>query len=154
MPGRKAVERAANSWHGEMGSTNESLPTNYNLDTIFAALEKSAFRSRFFLLPKERSYLNDKGLPLVLEHAADLIARRLAPAFPIKDGKQTPWRGHPVFIAQHATGTCCRGCLAKWHGLPKGQDLTAAEQHYVVRVIGRWLLEHMQDEATGNERLR
>ena len=28
------------------------------------------------------------------------------------DGK-TPMRGHPVFIAQHATATCCRGCLAQ-----------------------------------------
>jgi hypothetical protein len=126
-----------------MGAKHETLPTNYDLETIFAALEKSAFRSRFHLYSKERAYLQEKGLPLVLEHAADLIARRLAPAFPIKDGKQTPWRGHPVFIAQHATGTCCRGCLAKWHGLPKGQELTPKEQAYVVQVLGRWLKTQM-----------
>jgi hypothetical protein len=33
-------------------------------------------------------------------------------------------RGHPVFIAQHATATCCRGCLAKWHDIPAGRALT------------------------------
>lgn len=122
-----------------MGASNETLPEEYSLDVIFEALQKSNFRNRFYLYPNERAYLQDKGLAVVLEHAADLIARRLAPAFPVSDGKQTPWRGHPVFIAQHATGTCCRGCLAKWHGLTKGHALTQIEQHYIVEVIGHWL---------------
>ena len=77
----------------------------------------------------------------VLAHAADFIAQRLAPADPRNDGKQTPFRGHPVFVAQHATATCCRGCLAKWHGIERGRTLTAAEQAYVIDVIGRWLNE-------------
>ncbi len=36
--------------------------------------------------------------------------RETAPraAEPRNDGKQTPFRGHPVFTAQHATATCCR----------------------------------------------
>jgi hypothetical protein len=128
-----------------MGAKNETLPMTYEVDTIFEALKDSPFRNRFHLYSKERNYLQEKGLSVVLEHAADLIARRLAPALPAKDGKQTPWRGHPVFIAQHATGTCCRGCLAKWHGLSKGQELTLEEQEYVVQVIGRWLETQMLD---------
>jgi len=128
-----------------MGARNETLPQDYELNTIFEALSKSPFRSRFCLYAKEREYLRDKGLPLVLKHAADLIGRRLAPASPANDGKQTPWRGHPVFIAQHATGTCCRGCLAKWHGMPRGRELTPEEQRYVVQVIGRWLENNMTD---------
>ena len=75
----------------------------------------------------------------VLQHAAGFIEKRLAPAFPVKDGKQTPWHNHPVFVAQHATATCCRGCLQKWHQIPKGRALTAEEQAYIVEVIGRWL---------------
>lgn len=122
-----------------MGAKNEVLPEDYNLEAIFEALSKSEFRSRFQLPTKERKYLETKGLSLVLEHAADFIAQRLAPALPAKDGRQTPWRGHPVFIAQHATGTCCRGCLAKWHGLARGKELTDDEQRYVVQVIERWL---------------
>ena len=80
-----------------------------------------------------------KGRTAVMEHAADFIAHRLAPAYPVRDGKQTPMRGHPVFVAQHATATCCRGCLEKWHGLPRGRALSEAERDYVVDVIGRWL---------------
>lgn len=83
--------------------------------------------------------MRSKGLPIVLDHAADFIAQRLAPAAPANDGKQTPWRGHPVFVAQHATATCCRGCLGKWHHIPKGRELTEDEQRYVVCVIEAWL---------------
>ena len=73
------------------------------------------------------------------EHAEDLIAKRLAPALPRNDGKQTPYRGHPVFVAQHATATCCRSCLQRSHEIPRGRELTAEEQSYVVDVICRWI---------------
>jgi len=110
-----------------------------DLDDLFAALAGSRFRRRFALGAKDREYLDKKGLSTVLEHARDLIARRLAPAAPANDGRQTPFRGHPVFVAQHATATCCRGCLAKWHGIAKGRPLDVAEQAHVVAAIGRWL---------------
>jgi len=110
-----------------------------DLDSVFAALGRSPFRQRFRLGPREQAYLRDKGLPVVLAHAADFIAARLAPAQPRNDGKQTPMRGHPAFTAQHATATCCRGCLAKWHGIPQGRELDAAEQARAVAAIARWL---------------
>ena len=109
------------------------------LDEVFTALARSPFRRRFRLGVREQEYLESKGMDAVLAHAADFIAQRLAPADPRNDGKQTPFRGHPVFIAQHATATCCRGCLAKWHHIEKGRTLTAEEQAYAVRVIEHWL---------------
>ncbi|WP_434641040.1 DUF4186 domain-containing protein [Klebsiella sp. I138] len=113
------------------------------LDHLFARLQRSTFRSRFHLGMKERQYCFDKGPEIIDQHAADFIARRLAPAHIPNDGKQTPMRGHPVFIAQHATATCCRGCLAKWHAIPAGRELTDREQEYVVQVIHRWLVIQM-----------
>ena len=86
--------------------------------------------------------MQDKGISVVVQHAQDFISRRLAAAVPINDGKQTPFRGHPVFVAQHATACCCRGCLAQWHEIPTGHALTMDEQSYVVGVLERWL--HMQ----------
>jgi len=109
-------------------------------DEVFPKLAQSPFRARFRLGPKERAYLDDRGMIVVLEHAADFIAKRLAPSQPANDGKQTPMRGHPAFIAQHATATCCRGCLAKWHGIPRERELDATEQRHVVAAIERWLL--------------
>ena len=108
-------------------------------DELFAALGRSGFRSRFRLAGKEAEYLRQKGLPRILEHARDFIASRLADANPTNDGRQTPMRNHPVFVAQHATATCCRGCLAKWHGIPKGRPLIEEEINYIVEVIARWL---------------
>ena len=110
-----------------------------NLDELFDALAESPFRRRFRLRGKELEYLRRKGLPVVLEHAADFFEKRVAAASPANDGRQTPMRGHPVFVAQHATATCCRGCLEKWHGIRKGHALTDAEKQYLIEVVGAWL---------------
>ncbi|ASC72577.1 hypothetical protein XM38_035350 [Halomicronema hongdechloris C2206] len=110
-----------------------------NLDAVFERLQRSEFRRRFRLLEREREYLQRQGVATILQHGADFIEQRLAPAHPSRDGRQTPWRGHPVFIAQHATGTCCRRCLSRWHGIPPGQALTSTQQQYILRVIEAWL---------------
>jgi hypothetical protein len=110
-----------------------------DIDDIFARLSTSPFRRRFHLGPKDQAYFERKGLPVILEHARDFIDKRLAAAEPANDGKQTPFRGHPVFVAQHATATCCRGCLAKWHGIPRGRPLEDREKAHIVAVLERWL---------------
>jgi hypothetical protein len=110
-----------------------------NLDELFAALAQSRFRSRFHLGPQEQAIVAQRGREVVEAHARDLIAQRLAPAEIHNDGKQTPMRGHPVFIAQHATATCCRGCLAKWHHIEAGRVLSEAEQAHVIATIMRWI---------------
>jgi hypothetical protein len=110
-----------------------------DLDEVFTALERSPFRRNFTLRAKELEYLRAKDMTTILQHAADFVGRRLAPALPANDGKQTPFKGHPVFVAQHATATCCRGCLEKWHRIPRGRELTGEEQRHVVGAIARWL---------------
>jgi len=114
------------------------------LDDLFRALAKSAFRSKFHLQGKDLVYLRSKGLPKVTVHAGDFIAKRLALAVIENDGKQTPFRGHPVFVAQHATACCCRACLEKWHRIPMGRTLTPDEEAYVVKVLERWLQCEME----------
>ena len=123
-------------------------PRVRDLDEVFAELARSDFRRRFRLRGKELDYLRGKGLPVVLQHAADFIGKRLAPADPPNDGRQTPTRNHPVFIAQHATATCCRGCLQKWHGIPKGRELSDEEKRYILSVLEKWLNE--QERAADN----
>lgn len=114
-----------------------------DIDELFAALARSNFRSGFKLNGKDMAYLRQKGLSAVLDHAEDFIQSRLAPAVIENDGKQTPMRGHPVFVAQHATACCCRGCLQKWHQIPQGRALTQAEQAYIVVVLEKWLSNKM-----------
>lgn len=109
------------------------------LDRLFEGLARSRFRSRFRLDAADAAYLAARGRAAVLVHAERFVAARLAPAAPAKDGRQTPMRGHPAFVAQHATASCCRACLARWHRIPAGRPLTAAEIAHVVAAIDRWL---------------
>lgn len=104
------------------------------------ALKLRPFRSKFHLKGKERAIVEQKGIGVVRQHAVDLLSKCLFVANPSKDGKQTPYKGHPVFVAQHATATCCRTCLARWHKIPKDREVTPNEQEYVLDVIETWIL--------------
>lgn len=106
---------------------------------IFGRLKESKFRSRFHLSQKDKEYIASKGMDVIRQHAYDFIEKRLAPANIPNDGKQTPMRGHPVFIAQHACACCCRGCLKKWHHIPQGIELTRKEIDYIVDVLMKWI---------------
>ena len=110
-----------------------------SVDEAFARLERSSFRRKFRLQGRELAYLQMWGLPHVMKQAAEILRARVAPASIPNDGRQTPWRNHPVFVAQHATATCCRGCLAKWHDIPRGAALTDEQQAHVIATLERWL---------------
>jgi ribonuclease HIII len=105
------------------------------------SLKKSEFRSKLKLSIKDRQYIQDKGIDTIMRHAIDFIKTRIAPQNPKNDGKQTPMRGHPVFIAQHATATCCRSCIQKWHGIKKDKELSDQEIQFLVELIMGWILE-------------
>jgi hypothetical protein len=83
----------------------------------------------------------------IREHARDFIAKRQAPAYIPNDGRQTPTKGHPVFIAQHATATCCRECIRKWHKLQPGKELSPIQQEYLVDVIMTWIEKEYENAS-------
>lgn len=109
------------------------------IKNIFDRLSKSKFRSSFHLKDKDILYIEDKGIDKIREHAYDFVTKRLADTSNVTDGKQTPMKGHPVFIAQHATGTCCRRCLEKWHHISKNKNMTNDDIKYVVDIIMSWI---------------
>ena len=111
---------------------------------ILERLSKSDFRSRFKLKEKDILYIKEKGLDTIERHARDFISKRVAPAIIKNDGKQTPMKGHPVFIAQHATATCCRGCIYKWHHFPQGVELSREQQDYIVKLIMKWIEKQVE----------
>lgn len=109
------------------------------IKNILDRLSKSKFRSSFHLKDKDILYIEDKGIDKIRNHAYDFVTKRLADTSNVTDGKQTPVKGHPVFIAQHATGTCCRGCLEKWHHISKNKNMTEDDIKYVVDIIMSWI---------------
>lgn len=119
------------------------------IENKLAGLAKSKFRSSFKLRRKEFDYICDKGINVIEEHAYNFIRDRLAKRFINNDGKQTPVKGHPVFIAQHATATCCRGCLYKWHHIEKDKELSEKEIRFIVALIVEWINKNMEGENNG-----
>lgn len=109
------------------------------IKNILDRLSKSKFRSSFHLKYKDILYIEDKGIDKIRNHAYDFVTKRLADTSNVTDGKQTPMKGHPVFIAQHATGTCCRRCLEKWHYISKNKNMTDDDIKYVVDIIMSWI---------------
>lgn len=115
--------------------------TQRRYEAAFARLAKSKFRSRFHLSAFEKSLVNKKGLSTIRAHCEGFIATRLAPAYPRGDGRQTPMRGHPVFVAQHACACCCRDCLSKWWKVPRGGG--AERQRGIVDFLMAWIEREM-----------
>ena len=115
------------------------MNTNTNIQTIIKKLAKSKFINSFKLKEKDKQYIKDKGLDTIEKHTYDFIIKRVAPAIIPNDGKQTPYHGHPTFIAEHATAPCCRNCLYKWHHIEKNKELSKEEINYIVKVIMTWI---------------
>lgn len=109
------------------------------IKNILNRLSKSKFRSSFHLKDKDILYIEDKVIDKIRNHAYDFVTKRLADTSNVTDGKQTPMKGHPVFIAQHATGTCCKRCLEKWHYISKNKNMTDDDIKYVVDIIMSWI---------------
>lgn len=117
----------------------ETMDERIWIEKTLERLSYSTFRSKFVLSDKDRAYARSKGKTTIDRHACELLRSRVGAANPVKDGKQTPWRGHPVFTAQHATATCCRGCIEKWHHIPRGRELTDEEIRRLADLIMVWI---------------
>lgn len=115
-----------------------------NVIEIMEKLKKSSFRNSFSLKEKDFAYIEKRTLEKIREHAYDFVEKKLSSISPTNDGKQTPMKGHPIFISQHATATCCRGCLEKWHHISKGKKLNSEEKDYIVDVLMEWVNREYQ----------
>lgn len=124
------------------------IKSDKEIEELLASLNKTKFRGSFHLNDKMKKYVQDKGYAKTESDAYDLITKRIAPAVISNDGKQTPMKQvHPVFIAQHATGTCCRGCLERIHHIEKNRELTTEEINYIVKVIMMWIKNELESKV-------
>ena len=114
------------------------------MDEAFEKLARSRVRSRFKLSAEDKRYIAEKGIDTIRHHAEDFIRIRIAVANPPNDGKQTPMLGHPIFKAQHATATCCRGCIEKWWKIPKGTEIPPERQARIVDFLMAWIERQLE----------
>jgi len=117
----------------------DKIQMHENVNQMLERLKKSKFRSSFHLRNYMIAYIDEKRMDVIRCHAIDFINQKLAAYNPKTDGKQTPMKNHPVFIAMHASACCCRGCLEKWHHIPKERDLTMDEKVYIETLLMTWI---------------
>lgn len=122
--------------------------SDIGIENLLLSLSRTKFRGSFHLNNKMKEYVREKGIDKIKSDAYDLIKKRIAPQVIKNDGKQTPMKQvHPVFIAQHATGACCRGCLERIHNIEKNRVLNAEEIDYIVKVIMMWIKNEMESKV-------
>lgn len=122
-----------------MGNINDT-----DWKQIKSNLENHEIRHKFDLGDAEREYVRERGMKIIRLHTTDFVKKRLQPASPRNDGRQTPTKGHPVFLAQHATATSSRISMETIHGVPTGEPLTDRQVEWTVDVILQWLEEQME----------
>lgn len=109
-----------------------------NINQILARLSQSKFRSSFKLSEKDKIYIEEKGIKTIEQHAYDFLTNRIK-IKPLNYGRQTPFIGHPVFVAQHATASCCRKCIEKWHRIERSKVLSNEEINYLSNILIYWI---------------
>lgn len=126
--------------------------TGILINKILDSLEKSQFRLNQRLWGSDYKIYKDNQ-DKVRYDAREILNQKIGIADHPKDGKQTPYHKHPVFTAQHATATCCRGCVLKWYKLPKGRRLTNLELEHFTNLVMAWLARFDQKYTSGNVKL-
>ena len=117
------------------------------IDKKLFTLSKSKFRNSFHLRKYMYEYIDKHSIETIEKHCEDFINNRLTVYQSSKDGKQTPTKGHPVFIAQHATACCCRGCLEKWHKIPKEKELNEKEKNFIKALLMTWIINEYKNRS-------
>ncbi len=110
---------------------------------LLEKVAKCDYRAEIDLGAEDIEYINSRGFDMMIKHAQDFVERRLGPARPRNEGKQTPLKGHPLFLAQHATGSDSRRALSEYHGIAEGKELSRQQIDYVTDVVLRWLEERL-----------
>jgi hypothetical protein len=97
------------------------------------------------------------ALPEHVRTLAEMLERsvrnRVGPPAPsiYRDGTQTPFPNSSdariYHYGQHATGTCCRQCLAYWHGIAAEVSLGKKELDYATGLVWRYVDEKLEEET-------
>ena len=126
----------------EWGRVHRRDPQDINY--LLATMATEWIRHHFWCEPYDQEALV-RARVLGRERLNTWMLRRLAttiggPADEF-DWQGTPYEGHVVFYAQHATATCCRSCIEEWHGIPLNRPLAEREMDYMILLVNRYFAQ-------------
>jgi hypothetical protein len=118
----------------------------------FAMLHFELIRHRFWhisLSERAINYARRKGRLLLRQAAEHQIRQLVGSAKHPREGFQTARETSPhanaIHYAQHATASCCRRCIAEWHGIPEGRPLSEDEIGYLTQLAMLYLSARIRD---------
>jgi hypothetical protein len=111
----------------------------------FVRLKSSSYRRNMGLTAFEKKSVMKEGFGKVVERCREALDDLDMPDY---THGETPYKG-VVPKAQHATSTCCRKCMFRWHGIPRYRELTEEERAYVIRLILRWVRKELATQKYG-----
>lgn len=114
------------------------------IDQTLFHLAKTKYRRQYVLSPKLKEYCRQTGMEKLRRKAFEIVREKVSSPYYKGEGRQTPLDGHPIYIAMHATGTCCRTCLEVWHSIVSGRRLTEKDIIYIVDTIMEWIKRQLE----------
>jgi 5-methylcytosine-specific restriction endonuclease McrA len=129
-----------------------------DIDALIDNLRLELVRDNYWglALPEHVIRKARKRTSAQLKTTIDRVLRDALPVDNWREGWQTPWStpeggGSIVTSAQHATGTCCRECLEKWHGYPFDSELTAGQFRYLAQLGWAYTEQRLELASVGGE---
>jgi hypothetical protein len=119
-----------------------------DIDYVFGALQFERIRHWYWHKPIDERALNHakkKGLSGMRIAAEKRIRNYIAKIPDAFSARATPKSGNILYYGQHATGTCCRVCVAEWYGIPMNRELTELEIDYFTRLLIRYVEQRLPD---------
>ena len=111
----------------------------YTVDALKTEFIRWEFWNKSFNQPTLDNALRD-GRAAIAAGVPSLLAKAVGPVaeagwamrqVPTMDDKLR----HIVQYGRHATATCCRGCIAKWHGVPNLEPLREEHVSYLSKLL-------------------
>lgn len=122
----------------------------------FTMLKYERIRHHFWHVELDIKAINHakrKGITDLHAAAERRIRASVAASQPKYDGRQTPKAGNVLYYAQHATASCCRKCIAEWHGIPLGKALTDAEVNYLTNLVMLYVKDRLPSLSEFGEKV-
>jgi hypothetical protein len=109
-----------------------------DVDYTFHALKFELIRHVYWhrnIDERAMNYAKRKGKLGLIETAEHFLRKYIAKPADAFSSISTSMDGNPIHYAQHATATCCRRCIEKWHGIPPDRYLQEDEILYFLRLV-------------------
>jgi hypothetical protein len=126
-----------------------------DFENTLSELKKEFIRHQYWCSVDIDPWAVNKARRLGLVGVQAAVAHRLEKYVCVegnyRDGRQTPKRGDIIFYAQHATATCCRKCIAQWHGIPADMPVDQNGKKYLSELIMRYVTEKLPEMKNEGE---